>query len=639
MDLTWDQYLLNAIIGFNQILTAGISITAFSLFIYTLSFNLRDRVSRSFALILVCIVIISSSEAIESTVQTTEMVGLFLRMQFIGLVFLPATYFHLSDGLLVTAGRPSRGRRAISVRLFYFASAVFLVLLAAGRLLGPLQPNSIPAAYFERTFFTNLFTLYYIAVVILAEINFGRAYLRMMTTAGRRRMLYLLAGATMIALGSFPYLLYGSGFASQFQLAFWSFATLTNLVVGGLLVVMAYSVAFFGISWPDRVVKSRLMKWILRGPVIASFALATLTLVRRGGEFFGVTYNVLAPVTMVATVVILEHLVTLLGPYFERAFFFGNDKAELGLFQNFEERFLTQGDMNQFLEAILAAVQDLLQAKDALIAVVENGSVTEMVNSGQPFLEGDVLAEHLAELERSTGTYFTVTNAVIIPLRTQFTPSVEEGLPSGTLLGVLGVHQLQFDGLNEEQLEGLEILKTRAALALEDRSLQRNIIQIIQQIEPQVQMIQSIRATSQFDNTRLLMENLAGDEDIVEIVRDALNHYWGGPKLTTSPLTKLRVIQKLAQEEFEGNIPNALRSILKKAVEQIRPEGERRFTTDWVLYNILELKFFEGRKVREVANRLAMSEADLYRKQRVAVEAVAKAILEMESEIKPPPTD
>jgi hypothetical protein len=30
--------------------------------------------------------------------------------------------------------------------------------------------------------------------------------------------------------------------------------------------------------------------------------------------------------------------------------------------------------------------------------------------------------------------------------------------------------------------------------------------------------------------------------------------------------------------------------------------------------------------------RLAMSEADLYRKQRVAIEAVAKAILEMEQQ-------
>jgi hypothetical protein len=42
------------------------------------------------------------------------------------------------------------------------------------------------------------------------------------------------------------------------------------------------------------------------------------------------------------------------------------------------------------------------------------------------------------------------------------------------------------------------------------------------------------------------------------------------------------------------------------------------------------MKFVEGRKVREVALRLAMSEADLYRKQRIAVETVAKTIEEME---------
>jgi hypothetical protein len=44
------------------------------------------------------------------------------------------------------------------------------------------------------------------------------------------------------------------------------------------------------------------------------------------------------------------------------------------------------------------------------------------------------------------------------------------------------------------------------------------------------------------------------------------------------------------------------------------------------------MKSVEGRKVREVALRLAMSEADLYRKQRIAVEAVAKSIVEMEVE-------
>ncbi len=51
-----------------------------------------------------------------------------------------------------------------------------------------------------------------------------------------------------------------------------------------------------------------------------------------------------------------------------------------------------------------------------------------------------------------------------------------------------------------------------------------------------------------------------------------------------------------------------------------------------MLYNILEMKFLQGRKVRDVAMRLAMSEADLYRKQRVAIEMVAQAIAEMERE-------
>jgi hypothetical protein len=38
--------------------------------------------------------------------------------------------------------------------------------------------------------------------------------------------------------------------------------------------------------------------------------------------------------------------------------------------------------------------------------------------------------------------------------------------------------------------------------------------------------------------------------------------------------------------------------------------------------------------VRDIARRLAMSEADLYRKQRVAIDAVAKAILDMENQVR-----
>jgi hypothetical protein len=114
-------------------------------------------------------------------------------------------------------------------------------------------------------------------------------------------------------------------------------------------------------------------------------------------------------------------------------------------------------------------------------------------------------------------------------------------------------------------------------------------------------------------------------------VKDALTHYWGGPKLTQNPLMQLKVVQETAENQ-EENTTNALRSILRQAIEQTRPAGERRFTADWILYNILEMKFVEGRKVREIASRLAMSEADLYRKQRVAIEAVAKSLYEMEQQ-------
>jgi hypothetical protein len=42
------------------------------------------------------------------------------------------------------------------------------------------------------------------------------------------------------------------------------------------------------------------------------------------------------------------------------------------------------------------------------------------------------------------------------------------------------------------------------------------------------------------------------------------------------------------------------------------------------------MRFIQGRKVRDVAMRLAMSESDLYRKQRIAIESVAAIIGEME---------
>jgi len=102
--------------------------------------------------------------------------------------------------------------------------------------------------------------------------------------------------------------------------------------------------------------------------------------------------------------------------------------------------------------------------------------------------------------------------------------------------------------------------------------------------------------------------------------------------LTESPLLQLKVVQD-ELSGHENNPASALRAILDKAIAQQRPEGQRSLTTgEWILYNILELKFVQGRRVRDVARRLAMSESDLYRKQRVAIENVARTIGMMEHE-------
>jgi hypothetical protein len=146
-----------------------------------------------------------------------------------------------------------------------------------------------------------------------------------------------------------------------------------------------------------------------------------------------------------------------------------------------------------------------------------------------------------------------------------------------------------------------------------------------------VELIQRLRAAARYDGTEVLTasEISLDDRDMSKWVKDALSHYWGGPKLSKSPLMKLEIVQQ-AIDQHEGNPTNALRSILLEGIQRVRPGGDRRFTGEWILYNILDLKFLEGRKVREIAMRLAMSEADLYRKQRVAIEAVAGTIIDME---------
>ena len=623
--------------SFNALLTAGIAITAFSLLLYALSFNLRDRVARTFVLILVCVVIVFVGEAFAG-VAVPQWAEIWLKFQWVGIILLPPAYLHFSDALLSTTGRPSRGRRRLLIKVAYAISGFFAISLAFSWLVGPLIVNGQPAPHLQRTTLTWIFALFYVVAMVWSWINFGRAYQRTVTTTSRRRMGYLIIGALAPALGSYPYLLFGSGFAISFPAFFWLAAVVSNILVSIFLVVMAYGAAFFGVPWPDRVVKRRLFKWLIRGPVTASTVLAVSTLVRRWGEAkLGTAYSAAVPVSVAVTMILMQYFVTLLAPVWERWLFYGGDRDNLQLLQTLEERLLSRGDLRQFLESVLTAVCDQLQVGTAFVASLSTQGLDMLVTVGdEDLLPVEAISNDLLQLVVNNGNnhdkpglhLFSWGDFWVIPL-------YESNNKDAALLGLLATIQNPDMPPDDDQRNALAAISQRAALALEDRYQQELVFSSLESLTPQVEKIQQLRAAARYDGTQILTtpdsELNIKHSDLSKWVKDALSHYWGGPKLTESPLINLQVVQQ-EMNEHNGVSANALRAILKQGIERVRPEGDRRFTGEWILYNILDMKFMEGRKVREVALRLAMSEADLYRKQRVAIEAVANAIVDMETQ-------
>lgn len=612
----------------NQLLTAGVAITTFSLLLYVLTFNLKNRVARSFALILVSVAGVFAGEALVSTLTSPNEVAFWLRFEWVALAFLPASYFYASDALMETVGQPSRGRRRRIVRLNFLLATVVLLLLPGDLLVQNRLQETAPAPSLLPGRFLWVFVAYYALMILWAGANFWRAYRETLVATSRRRMRYLMAGATAPALGSFPYLVLGTQWTEKNALLFWSLAVLSNMAISALLVLMAYALAFFGVAWPDRVVKSRLFRWILRGPVTASTVLAVATITRRAGERFGRPYNAFVPLFMVITLLGLEYSITLLAPWWER-WLFGTEDRSIRLLRDLEDRLLSKSDLQQFLEAILAAICEQLRSQRAFIAAIDaNSGLQRVVTVGRWHVQQDTLPD--AEILKRANTLsegilpeiiFSWGNFWVIPL------FIEQ-----ELLGLIITEHGTSDPLDGEQRAGLRLLAQRAAQALHDHRLQRQVLDGLLALRPEVDAIQALRAASRYDSNQALMAQQPPleQEKLSKWVKEALSHFWGGPRLRESPLLNLQIVQDAIQE---GESPvNALRSVLKQAIENVRPTGERRFTAEWILYNILEMKFMEGHKVRDIALRLAVSEADFYRKQRVAIEEVARNIVAMEEQ-------
>ncbi len=625
----------------NQSLSAAIAIITASFFLYTLVKDIGIQVARVFSVLLFFVLVTYVGDLGMSFSDSLDVSEVWLRFQWLGIAFVPAAYVQLSHAILTMTGLPSRGRRRWVVRVLYAVATIFLALVlfsdAVVRdvVLEP-APHSRPGPVFP------VFVVYFLGSMVLSLWFVIRARNRTLIEATRHRLTYLLISYPAPALAVFPFLLV-SGRTLASPAVFYGVLIVVDAALAVLLSLMSYAMAFMGTLLPDRFIKAQMLQFFLRGPVVAIAALAVIIWVPRAGAVLGLPGDESMPFFAVTVILSLQWAITLVRPTLERLLIYSGDQAEIQRIQELEQRLITGADFRQLLDTILMAVCDYVRVETAFVAsVTSNGprleraiglqdavfaemEATKVLSGGIPNGEvpqwGDVA---------SVGGIFIWRSFWLIPLHAQ----TDDEMPP-RLIGVLGIAApaASPEALQDDLWRVLMALATRAAEVLEDRRVQSQVFASLKGLLPEMTTLERMREAERRGGVTALMlptESLISAPDFVQKIKDALGHYWGGPSLTDSSLMNLAIVQQ-ALAENNGNAQRAMRAVLARAIESLRPEGQRSMTTaEWILYNILEMRFIQGRKVRDVALRLAMSESDLYRKQRVAIEAVAQIVADME---------
>ncbi len=632
----------------NIVLQSAIVIFGASIILYNLPYVLRDRITRSFVLLTTFVVIVFTAELIVSVGVPLSSAENWLRAEWVGIAHVPAALLHLSDILLISTGSVSN-RRRYTIYATYLAGSVFMALAMLTNLVVGDVLTDEGFSYLEAGPIFPVFTTFFIVIVIFAIYNIWTARNRTLVPTTRRRLTITLAGALAAPLGVYPFLLITSGRPLESPLRIHLILLLGNLIVGAMFAMLTSQLVYFALSTsPARVVRVRLYKYMARVPLAATLILATYVLVQQGASFLGLPLNLAIPSAIVTTSIVVQWVIHTFRRPLGRIFRITED-PDVRRIQLLSERIVTTREMHEFLENILATTCNALQTPAAFVVsyTSEGPKMERSIGIGD---EGSQIAAN-SELQsmleiKSKGGVISTDEFGDYPIAAGNEDMVRWGeywirplraKKSDQMLGIFGIKTRQdIPYLTEDENRLFNNLSRQAASALEDQVLQRQVFAAVEGLLPQVSERQQ-RATlaAHSDPTPALTQpadelEVLKDPDFPGMVRDALSHYWGGPRLTESPLLALSIVQN-ALEDNEDNATRAMREILTKAIDRQKPEGDRSWTSaDWILYNILELKFLQGRKVRDIARRLAMSESDLYRKQRVAIENVAKTISEME---------
>lgn len=615
--MNWSDFLVSV----NDVLTASVGATAFALMLYLFFYNFKSRVARAFNGLLACLLIVYLVDILLTDSYSHALNDRLLRLQWLGIAFTPTLYLEFSRAIRLSVQEDSIPRW---LRMGSLGLSTVIVLLALFTDL--VVHNGVTTARATHLHPGPLFypfALLYALVTLWGWRETNQARRRCQTSAARRRMAYLSIGFLAPALGVFPYLLIIGWPAVLPGTLLWSLLIVGNLAIALMLALIAYSVAFIGTLTPERVIKHRLVRFLLRGPATALLALsafgAGLTLERA----WGLGSYTLSLVVAAIVIILAQLAVELAKPLLDLALY-REGQEEVAQIQELSQRLLTTADLRQFLENLLAAMCELVSSEGGFIATLEKDHLHREIWCGHQISREEVANFPIPEAAKTLQQdgFLVWNNYWIAPIRDK---------SGDVLLGLLGLRQpetsLPLPPAKEERL--LRLL-SQASTALDDRRLQQFVFMALTPLLSELGEIQRLRGALRQKDEPVAELSQVDAEKISDQIHDALSHYWGGPRLTKNPLIEFEVVQQAIPEHDYSSI-KALRAVLSEGIERLRPEGERKLTApEWLLYNILEMKFLRGQKVREVAMQLAVSESDLYRKQRIAIENLAKIIADME---------
>jgi hypothetical protein len=490
----------------------------------------------------------------------------------------------------------------------------------------------------------------YVAFFLIAcfstVVNLNRARQRGLTAASKRRMAYLQFAILTPAIGMFPYsviLPASDDISIVVQLS----VNVANIIVIIMLIFLSYPLSFFGSDVPDRVVKVELLRFLLRGPGTALLALGIIITTNRASAILSLPGEDFMPFAVVAVVLFWQWMIHLALPYLEKWLIYGDeDDEQIAKLQDLSDKMLTRGDLQQLISVTLETLCDYLRTEVAFVVALNNGHA-ELIQATEDFdtldelipANTETIRELAKEADRVTGrSAFQAWQAYhIVPLYSGRANKGDDA--TSVLIGILGIQtdMSPVQIVDEQDTDLLYTYVRRTEQTLDDFILQGEIFAALEGLLPQLTINRSradeVEYRSEYEKPHI--EHSFTRDDIYEQVRAALRHYWGGPGITRSRLFDLQIVQQ-ALNQVDSPV-QALRNTLQEALERLRPDSARSLTaSEWTFYNILDMRFVEGKKVRDVARRMSLSEPDLYRKQRLAIEAMVDALLEMEQELLSP---